>query len=68
MDGERRPAAGSIDSIDGLEGYRRMMSPSPRHQRKNVSLDENGFISKVCKKKWGKRSLGLISDGCRRRQ
>ena len=36
---------GQLESIDGVEGYHRILSPIP--SRKNVRLDANGFVDKV---------------------
>ena len=40
---------GQLDSIDGVEGYHRMLSPCP--SRKNIRLDANGFVDKVMNKR-----------------
>ena len=37
----------SIDSIDKLEGYNRVNSPSPNERSKDIHFDENGFINAV---------------------
>jgi hypothetical protein len=45
IDARYRDGDGRKDSIEGLEGYNRMLSPCP--SRKNVKLDANGFVSQV---------------------
>ena len=45
IDARYRDGEGRKDSIEGLEGYNRMLSPCP--SRKNVKLDANGFVSQV---------------------